>query len=307
MKILLTGGAGFIGSNVSDLLIDNGHDLIIIDNLSTGRIENLNKKAKFYKEDLLNFEKIKEIFEIEKPEIIYHFAAQIDVRKSVENPIEDAKINILSTLNLLNLAVKYNIKHFVFSSTGGAIYGDTENIPTTENEKELPVSPYGCAKLSIEKYLNFFHHVYGLKYTCLRYANVYGPRQNPHGEAGVVAIFFNCMLSRNNPMIFGGNQTRDFVYVGDVARANLLALKDNKSNTYNVGTAKETDIDNIFTKINAFFNNQFKPLHKEFKKGEQKRSCISYQKIKNYLAWEPRTNLEEGLKKTYEWYLKDLK
>ena len=253
----------------------------------------------------MNFPKIKEIFETEKPEVIYHFAAQIDVRKSVENPIEDAKINILSTLNLLNLAVKYNVKHFIFSSTGGAIYGDTENIPTTENEKELPVSPYGCAKLSIEKYLNFFHHVYCLKYTCLRYANVYGPRQNPHGEAGVVAIFFNSMLSNNNPVIFGGNQTRDFVFVEDIAKANLLALNDNKTDTYNVGTAKETNINQLFEKMNLFFDNKFKQINKEFKKGEQKASCISYQKIKNELGWEPKTDLSEGLRKTYEWYLKN--
>ncbi len=302
MKILITGGAGFIGSHVTDLLIDNAHEILIIDNLSTGKKENINPKAKFYLEDLSNHNKIKKIIEKEKPEIIYHFAAQIDVRKSVENPVEDAKINIVNTINLLELSVKNNIKHFIFSSTGGAIYGDTENIPTSEEEKELPFSPYGCAKLTVEKYLNFYNKVYSLKYTALRYSNVYGKRQNSKGEAGVIAIFLDNMLTGKTPAIFGGEQTRDFVYVKDIAKANLLVLNDTKSDTYNVGTSKETSINDVFIHLNTFFSNSFKPVYQEMKKGEQKRSCLSYEKIKNHLGWQPSLSIEEGLKKTYGWY-----
>jgi UDP-glucose 4-epimerase len=307
MRILVTGGAGFIGSHVVDLLINNNHEILIIDNLSSGKEDNINPKAIFFKEDLCNHEKIKEIFEKNKPEIIYHFAAQIDVRKSVENPVEDAKTNILSTLNLLELSKEFNIRHFIFSSTGGAIYGDAEEIPTAENYKEAPISPYGCAKLSIEKYLHFYNVVHGLKYTALRYSNVYGPGQNPHGEAGVIAIFLNNMLNEKNPVIFGGKQTRDFVFVEDVARANLLALKDNKSDYYNAGTSKETSITELFLKLNQFFNNKFNPVYLEMKKGEQMKSCLSYEKINKNLGWTPETNLDKGLKRTYEWFLKNNK
>ncbi len=302
MKILVTGGAGFIGSHIVDLLVENNHSIIIIDNLSSGKRENINNKAKFYQEDLRNYDKIKDIFKVEKPEIIYHLAAQIDVRKSVDDPLEDAKTNILATLNLLELSIKYKIKHFIFSSTGGAIYGDTENIPTTEEEKELPVSPYGCAKLTVEKYLNYYNKVHNLKYTCLRYSNVYGPRQNSHGEAGVIAIFINNMLNNKTPKIFGGSQTRDFIFVKDVARANLLALSDEKSDTYNVGTSLNLSINELFNKINFFFSNSFQPIIEPMKKGEQMNSCISYEKINKHLNWNPSINLNEGLKLTFEWF-----
>jgi len=303
MKILVTGGVGFIGSHLVDELIKQGNEVVVLDNLSTGLKENLNEKAIFYCEDLTNFDKILEIFNKEKPEVIFHLAAQIDVRKSVENPIEDAKINIVNALNLLELAVKYKIKHFVFSSTGGAIYGDTKT-PTFENEKENPVSPYGCAKLAIEKYLNFYNKIYGLKYTCLRYANVYGERQNGKGEAGVIAIFFEKMFSGENPAIFGGSQTRDYVYVKDVVNANLLALNDDKSEIYNVGTGKETNIIEIFNKINNFFGNKFEAVYKEKKKGEQEKSCLSFEKINKSLGWKPEFDLDNGLRQVYEWYKK---
>ena len=305
MKILVTGGAGFIGSHIVDLLIHNNHQVIVIDNLITGKNENINKKAKFYNENLSNHEKIEEIFKKEDPEIVYHLAAQINVRKSVDNPIEDAKINIINTLNLLNLSVKYKIQQFIFSSTGGAIYGDTQEIPTKESKRENPISPYGCAKLAVEKYLIFYNKVHGLKFTCLRYSNVYGPRQNSEGEAGVVSIFLNQMFSNKDVTIFGGIQKRDFVYVEDVAKANVLALSDTRSNIYNVGTSKETDIIEIFNKINRYFNGKFKPIYEDMKKGEQKRSCLSYKKINEALNWQPLTNLDDGLDKTYCWFLKN--
>ncbi len=303
MRILVTGGAGFIGSHVVELLIEKGYDVCVIDNLSSGKKENLNKNAEFYEIELGDYSGVREIFMKERFDIVYHLAAQIDVRKSVLNPAEDAKINILDTLNLLELCKEFKIKHFIFSSSGGAIYGDDVRIPTSEESIEKPISPYGCAKLAIEKYLNFYNSVYGLKFTSLRYSNVYGPRQNFEGEAGVVAIFINKMLNNENPTIFWGKQTRDFVYVEDVARANLLALNDAKSGIYNVGTGIETNISELFNKINGFFSNKFDAVYDERKKGEQARSCLSYEKIKKQLGWSSMVGLNEGLEKTYIWFL----
>ena len=304
MKILVTGGAGFIGSHLVDALINKEHEVMIIDNLSTGLKENINPKAKFFQEDLSNFKEVENIFKEEKPEIIYHLAAQINVRTSLSDPVEDARINILNTINLLELSRKHNIKNFIFSSTGGAIYGDT-NIPTTENADEKPVSPYGCAKLAVEKYLNFYKEVYGLNYTSLRYSNVYGPRQNPEGEAGVISIFMENLIQNKTPLIFDGTQTRDFVYVGDVVEANLLVLNNKNSAVYNVGTAIETNILDLFDKINMHFGNKIKAKRKPRKQGEQLTSCLSYEKIKQDLGWEPRAILDEGIQKTFLWVTKD--
>ena len=302
MKILVTGGAGFIGSHITDLLIGEGHNVFVADNLSSGKKENVNLKTSFFLLDLREYEKINELFEKEKFDVVYHCAAQINVRKSVADPLNDAQINILASLNLLELCVKHKIKHFIFSSTGGAIYGDEAEIPSSELFEASPVSPYGCAKLAIEKYLNFYNKIYGLKFSCLRYANVYGPRQDSHGEAGVIAVFFDNMFHNKNPVIFGGIQTRDFVYVEDVARANLLALRDKKSNTYNVGTGKETDIIRLFYKMNNLFGSKFEAEYKEKNKGEQLRSCLCYDRIKKNLGWGPETKLDDGLEKSYFWF-----
>lgn len=305
MKILVTGGAGFIGSHLVDLLIKNNHEVIIIDNLSTGNIKNINPRARFYNIDLRNYKRIESIFEKEKPEIIYHTAAQINVRKSTEFPILDAEINILSGINLLELSIKHNIKHFIFSSTGGAIYGNAKKIPTPENYSKFPLSPYGCGKLCFEKYLVLYKNLHNLKFTCLRYSNVYGPRQNPEGEAGVISIFFQDMFSNKPPKVFGGIQTRDFVYVEDIVKANLLALNDSNSNFYNVGTGIPTDIIEIFSRINKYFKNKFYPEYYEIKKGEQKTSCLDISKIKLNLNFQPQTPLEQGLDKTYAWFVKN--
>ncbi|MEK6855032.1 MAG: NAD-dependent epimerase/dehydratase family protein [Nanoarchaeota archaeon] len=302
MKILVTGGAGFIGSHVAELLIENGHDVVVIDNLSSGVKNSIDSRAKFYEVDLADNSRVQYIFDKERFDVVYHLAAQIDVRKSVDNPVEDARVNVLASLNLLELSVKHGIKHFIFSSTGGAIYGDNVAIPTNEESLEKPLSPYGCAKLSIEKYLNYYNAVYGLKYTALRYSNVYGPRQNPHGEAGVIAIFFNKMLRNESPIIFGGFQTRDFVFVEDVARANLLVLSDTKSEVYNVGAGFETSISGLFEKMNSFFGGKFISEYREKKKGEQERSCLNYDKIKKNLEWKPEIMIDEGLKKTHDWF-----
>lgn len=302
VKVLVTGGAGFIGSHIVDLLIDEGYDVIIIDKKIATLSEN--KRAKAYICDLGEFEKIREIFEKEKPQFIFHLAAMINLRESLKDPVKCATENITNTLNLLELSKEYQIKHFVFSSTGGAIYGETE-IPTEESAQAFPLSPYGCSKYAIERYLIYYNKVHKLKFTCLRYANVYGPRQNPEGEAGVISIFFQKMFSNQTPTINGGIQTRDFVYVKDVARANLLALKDNKSSIYNVGTGKETDIIEIFNRINKYFKEKFSPEYKPMINGEQKQSCLSYDKINKNLGWKPLTNLTEGLNNTYCWYLKN--
>jgi len=230
MKCLVAGGAGFIGSHLADNLIKSGHEVIIVDNFSTGRKENINPRAIFEEIDITDFLKIKEFLLKVKPEAVFHLAAQIDVRKSDEDPIFDAQNNILASFNLIKAAHQSGVKKIIFSSTGGAIYGDTENRPTDEKETEWPLSPYGIAKLAVDKFLNYYYQTRELNFVSLRYANVYGPRQNPHGEAGVVAIFINKMLENNQPIINGdGKQTRDYIYVDDVVAANILAL-ENKYN-----------------------------------------------------------------------------
>ena len=311
MKILVTGGAGFIGSHLVDRLIKEGHQVVVVDNLSTGKKENLNKKAKFYKIDICS-PKISQIFKKEKPEVVYHLAAQIDVRKSVEDPVRDADINILGSLNLIQNFIRVNPrlnqrksastnKKIIFASSG-AIYGDTNVIPTPEAHPENPETPYGIAKLAIEKYLYFYQKTLGLNYTALRLSNVYGPRQNSKGEAGVVAIFCDKMLSGKQPVIFGsGRQTRDFVFVDDVVEAALLAVSRGPSSAdsvpvYNIGTAKETSINEIFRKIKELTNSNCQEIHGPAKLGEQKRSCLDFSKAKKELNWQPKYDLEMGLK-----------
>jgi len=309
MRILITGGAGFIGSHLADRLIKNGDKVILIDNLSTGKKENINPKAKFYKIDIQS-PKISNILKKEKPEILFHLAAQIDVRKSVEDPIKDAKINILGSLNVIKNFYKESLKNtkkskIIFSSTGGAIYGDAKIIPTPETYPEFPLSPYGVCKLTIEKYLNYYWKVFNIPYVALRYANVYGPRQNSKGESGVVSIFIDKLFSGENPIINGsGKQTRDFVFIEDIIEANILAMKKNKVGVYNIGTGKETDINTIFQKLKKITNSNLKAVHCLEKKGEQKRSCLDYKKAQKELSWKPKYNLDEGLIKTVEWFKK---
>lgn len=301
-KVLVTGGAGFIGSHLVDRLIKEGYKVVIIDNLSTGRKANINLKAKFYKADIQS-PKIAEIFKKEKPEIVFHFAAQIDVRKSVEYPIQDAKINILGSLNILENCQKYKIKKIIFTSTGGAIYGDADIIPTPESYLEMPLSPYGIEKLVFDKYLNYYYKIFNLSYTSLRLANVYGPRQNSKGEAGVIAIFCDKIFAGKQPVINGtGKQTRDFVFVQDVIEAGMLALKKNKIGVFNIGTTKETDINTIFRIIKKITNSDCKEIHIPAKAGEQKKSCLDFRKAKKELNWQPKYNLDKGLSETVEWF-----
>ena len=302
MKILITGGAGFIGSHLVDRLIKGGHQVVVIDNLSTGKKENLNKKAKFYKVDIQS-PKISQIFKKEKPEVVFHLAAQIDVGKSVENPIEDAKINILGSLNILESCQKSKVKKIIFASTGGAIYGEAKIISTPEDYPANPLSPYGIEKLTIEKYLDYYWKVFKIPYISLRLANVYGPRQNSKGEAGVIAIFCDKMLCGKQPIIYGlGCQTRDFVFVDDVAEANILAMESKKIGIFNIGTEKETDINTIFEKIKKLIGVKCKKIHAPAKSGEQKRSCLDYTKAKKELSWQPKYSLENGLRETINYF-----
>ncbi len=302
MNILVTGGAGFIASHIVDAYIEMGHQVVIVDNLITGRKENVNKKATFIEMDIRDPE-IERVIKEYKIDIINHHAAQMDVRKSVEDPIYNAEVNVLGALNILQLAVKYKIKKFIFASTGGAIYGEQDYFPADENHPLRPISPYGITKLTTEKYLYYYQHEFGLNYAILRYANVYGPRQNPHGEAGVVAIFTQRMLKGEEPVINGdGLQTRDFVYVGDVVRANRLALTDIQNEIYNIGTGKETDVNTIFRILRDNIDTNIPEKHGPAKPGEQRRSCLSYQKIKKDFGWNPTVSIEEGLKLTVDYF-----
>lgn len=276
MKILVTGGAGFIGSHLVDELIKRRHQVAIIDIKKT----NLNPKARFYKINILR--NLEPIFKKIKPEIVFHLAAQINVRKSVEDPVFDARTNILGTLNLLKHCQK--IKKFIFSSSGGAIYGDAKTIPTPESEAANPLSPYGVAKLAIENYLKALN----INYIALRYANVYGPRQDAKGEAGVIAIFIDKIKNNQSPIVFGnGKQTRDYIYVQDVVNANIKAMQKNIFGAFNIGTGKETSVNKLLKLISP----KTKAKHTPPVPGEVQRSCLDIKKAKKILNWMPITTL----------------
>lgn len=302
MKVLVTGGAGFIGSHIADALIAAGHDVVVLDDLSTGHVEHLPPKARFYQMDLSS-PWLDELFRIERPDAVAHEAAQASVRISVDDPVFDATVNVVGTVALLKASVRHGVRRFLFASTGGAIYGDTDAIPTPEDAPAVPVSPYGAAKLAAEVYLRTFKALHGVSFAALRYANVYGPRQDPHGEAGVVAIFSQRLLAGEPARINGdGQQTRDFVYVGDVAAANLLALTSDAVGSFNVGTGVETDINQIFEIIKRLSGSSRAPEHAPAKPGEQRRSVVDASKIASVMGWRPRTGLEEGLRQTVKYF-----
>ena len=300
MKFLITGGAGFIGSHLTDKLIEKNHKVVVLDNLSTGKKENLNKKAKFYKADICS-SSISKIFKKEKPEIVFHYAAQIDVGKSLENPVLDAKVNILGTLNLLENCRKFKIKKFIFASSVG-VYGEPEALPLKENYPLNPLSPYAVTKLAVEKYLNYYRFQ-GLDFVCLRHSNVYGKRQSSKGEGGVVAIFIDRILKREKPVIFGdGRQTRDFLYVDDAVTSAFLSLKSPPSSVYNFGTNKEISVNSLLSLISRVSGQTIKPNFRPFRPGEIIKSRVDFSRAKKELNWQPKYNLEEGLKKTAEWF-----
>lgn len=303
MKILVTGGAGFIASHVVDLYLANGYEVVIIDDLSTGRVSNINPAATFYKIDIRN-PQVAEIFEKEKPDVVCHHAAQIDVRRSVAEPLFDADVNILGSLNLIECAKRYQVKRFIYISSGGAVYGEPEYLPCDEAHPVNPICQYGASKHTVEHYLYMYNTNYGLPYTVLRYPNVYGPRQDPKGEAGVVAIFTGLMLAGKQVVINGdGEQERDFVYVGDCAMANLLALKaGDDSGIYNLGSKIGTNVNQIFEALKKITAYQKDAVHGPAKIGETRQIYLDASKIEKELGWKQSVGLMEGLERTVEFF-----
>ena len=300
-KILVTGGAGFIGSNVADSFISLGHEVVVLDDLSTGFKENINKKARFYKFDIRSSE-VEKVFKDERFDILCHHAAQVDLRKSMQEPILDAEIGIIGSLNLLFCCLKYQVKKVIFASSAG-VYGEQEYFPADENHPLKPVAPYSMAKLIVEKYLKFYRRSNGLEYVILRYSNVYGPRQIPKGEAGVVAIFYENLLNGKGAKIYGdGKQTRDFVFIDDVVKANVLALNHGTSEIFNIATSVETDINMLFRLIRESAGSKQEEIHASAVSGEQKRSALDISKAKKHLRWQPEHTLENGIEKTIRFY-----
>jgi len=299
MKILVTGGAGFIGSHIVDAYINLGHKVVVIDNLSTGFRKNLNPKAKFYKADIGDLLKIEKIFQKEKPQIVNHHAAIAEVVKSLRDPLPTLNVNVIGTINLLLAAGKIRVKKFIFSSTGGAIYGQPDKIPADENTPAIPLSPYGLSKLLGEECIKFYAKHYGFDYLIFRYPNVYGPRQNPKGEAGVVAIFSGLMRKGKQPTIFGdGSKTRDYVHIDDIVRANIIGLHKGKNEIFNLGWAKKISDQKIFDTIAKNLNFKKPPIYAPFRHGEVYQIALSAKKARKNLGWQPQISLEEGIKKT---------
>jgi len=317
VKVLVTGGAGFIGSHVVDSLIDHGHQVVVVDDLSTGKEENINPEVKFYKMNIRDPE-MERIFTEERPDVLNHHAAQMSVNVSVARPLFDAEVNVLGSLNLIELCKKHGVKRFIYISTGGAVYGEPRYLPCDEAHPVDPLSQYGVTKHTVEHYLYLYRFNYGLDYIILRYPNVYGPRQDPYGEAGVVAIFTGQMLKGQQVVINGdGNQERDFVYIDDVVRANLIALtipfselraatkaSNGRSDNfvYNLGSGKGTSVNRIFEELRQIIGYQREPVHGPPREGEVYKICLEASKAEKALGWRPKVGLREGLKKTVAWF-----
>ncbi len=302
MRIVVTGGAGFIGSNVADAFIARGHDVLVVDDLSSGSRDNVPEKATFLELSIASNE-LRGGFQSFRPEVLCHHAAQIDVRRSVVDPAFDAEINIVGTIRLLELCREFGARRVLFASTGGAIYGEQDVCPAPESHAARPISPYGVAKLSVEHYLHYYGVEHGFRSVSLRYANVYGPRQNPHGEAGVVAIFTDRLLRGEIPTINGdGEQTRDYTFVGDVVRANLLALEKELTGKYNVGTGVETSVNALYEAIRREVGVDVAARRGPAKSGEQQRSCLDAGALERATGFRPRTPLAEGIRETVAYF-----
>jgi len=305
MRVLVTGGAGFIGSHIADAYLAAGHTVGVVDNLSTGSAENLDPRIRLWQADIRDAA-VESILAEFRPDIVSHHAAQISVSVSARDPRGDAEINILGALNLLEAAVRHQVQRVIFASTGGAMYGEQEALPTGESVFPEPVSPYGVAKHSVERYLHAFQHMHGLRSVVLRYANVYGPRQNPHGEAGVVAIFCRGLLDGKTLTVYGdGGQTRDYVYVGDVVRANLLATTaplEGKVPIMNVGTGVETSVTDLVRLLGEAAGSPLRVEHAPPRSGEQRRSALDAALAARVLGWRPMTDVRAGLEQTLAWF-----
>ena len=316
MKILVTGGAGFIGSNVVDAYIEAGHDVVIMDNLFSGKWENIHPEARFYLMDIRS-EEISKVFEKERFDIVNHHAAQMSVPASVEDPLFDADVNVKGFVNILEAAKKNDVNKIIFISSGGAIYGEAEEFPTSEKCPALPLSPYAITKSVSEKYLAFYKHQYDLDYTILRYANVYGPRQIPHGEAGVVAVFMDRLLADKTCTIYHyenepRGMTRDYCFVGDIVQANLLALDGGSAQAYNIGTGKETHTADLFDAVFDSMKAAHPSVSDELKNyntgparlGDLTKSCLLCEKAEQELGFQAKYSLSDGLIETVQWRLK---
>jgi len=301
MNMLVTGGAGFIGSHIVDALIEQGHKVAVVDNLSTGFVENVNPRARFYKMSVSDA-KLAEVFEQERPEVVSHQAAQVVIQRSVADPIFDAEENIVGSLNVILNSIRFGVRKIIYASSGGAVYGEPVHLPVKEDHPINPSSQYGVSKHTVEHYLYLYGTPYGLDYVVLRYPNVYGPRQNPEGEAGVVAIFARQMLRGEPLTIFGqGDKTRDYTHVGDVVRANFLAMEKGKG-IYNVGTGVETTDQEMFDTLAELLGYKGIPKYAPARKGEIYRICLDFSKARHELGWQPQLTLEEGLVQTIEYY-----
>jgi len=302
MKILITGAAGFIASHVADAYLAAGHEVVIVDDLSSGKRVNLPQAAKFYHADIRSPE-AREIVRNERPQVLSHHAAQMDVRRSVADPAFDAEVNVLGFINMLEAARETGVSRVLFASSGGAVYGEQEEFPAPESHPHNPLSPYGITKATGEHYLFYYHAVYGLPYVALRYGNVFGPRQDPHGEAGVVAIFTERLLAGQTPTINGdGKQTRDYVFVGDVVRANVAALASGFVGPINIGTGIETDVNTLYAHLRVLTGSPHPAQHGPAKAGEQRRSVVAIDRAREALGWRPEVPLEEGLRRTVEFF-----
>lgn len=302
MKILVTGGAGFIGSHVADAFVAQGHQVHVLDNFTSGREENVPAGAVVHRMDIRD-EAVAALWARERFEVLCHHAAQMDVRRSVADPRFDADVNLLGFLNLMEAGRMHGLAKVLFASTGGAIYGDPDYTPQDEEHPLRPLSPYGITKLCTERYLYFYQQTYGIAYVALRYANIYGPRQNPHGEAGVVAIFTERMLHGQQPLINGdGLQTRDYVFVADVVRANVAALGLKDSGVFNIGTGVETSVVQLFRLIRDQIDPAIPEAHAPGKPGEQRRSVLSWQQAQQGLGWSPAVTVAQGIEATVAWF-----
>jgi UDP-glucose 4-epimerase len=302
MRILVTGGAGFIGSHVSDRFVALGHEVAVLDNLSTGFREFVPAKARFCHVDITDGPAVDRCLAEFRPELVDHHAAQIDVRKSVADPVFDARVNILGGIELLKACARNGVRKVIYSSTGGALYGEGRTLPATEDHPVNPEAPYGASKHTFEHYLYLWKLLHGLDYTVLRYPNVYGPRQNPHGEAGVNAIFIGMMLKGERPRIFGtGEQVRDYLYVGDVVEANVIALGTGSGEMVNLGTGIGTSVNQIFRELQDILGFAGEPIYEAARPGEVQRIFLDASRARRVLGWKPRTAFREGLERTVEW------
>lgn len=301
-KVLVTGGAGFIGSHISDALVARGYNVHVLDDLSSGRRENVPADATLHVLDIRD-PQVHDLFARERFDLMVHHAAQMDVRRSVADPSFDADVNVRGLLNLMEAGRRNGLKKVVFASTGGAIYGEPNSVPQDESHTLQPLSPYGITKLASEKYLHYYFNEYGIPYVALRYGNVYGPRQNPHGEAGVIAIFTTKLLDGDRPVINGdGEQTRDYVFVGDVVAANLAALVYAEPDLINIGTSRETTVNELFRILRDLVDPAVPETHGPGKPGEQRRSVLDVSKARRLFDWAPSVDLRTGLSLTVDWF-----